>query len=133
MKITKKIFSEISPGELLDKISILEIKKIKIRDKKKNNSIKNELSLLMLTARDNNLLKKKNISKAYKKLKKVNEKLWKIEDEIRGCERKKNFSDKFVFLARSIYINNDLRAKIKNNINTSTGSNIKEVKSYKKY
>jgi len=133
MKISKKIFSAISAGELLDKISILEIKKNKIKDKKKNKSVRSELSSLLLTAKDNNLFKKKNISKAYKNLKKINEKLWKIEDEIRACERNKNFSDKFIFLARSVYINNDFRAKIKNSINTSAGSNIKEVKSYKKY
>ncbi|MFM8244253.1 MAG: DUF6165 family protein [Candidatus Fonsibacter sp.] len=133
MKITKKIFSEISAGELLDKISILEIKKNKIKDKKKNKNVRNELSSLLLTAKDNNLFKRKNISKAYKNLKKINEKLWKIEDEIRDCERNKNFNDKFIFLARSVYINNDLRAKIKNSINTSADSNIKEVKSYKKY
>jgi len=133
MKITKKIFSEISAGELLDKISILEIKKNKIKDKKKNKNLRNELSSLLLTAKDNNLFKRTNISKAYKNLKKINEKLWKIEDEIRDCERNKNFNDKFIFLARSVYINNDLRARIKNSINTFADSNIKEVKSYKKY
>jgi len=133
MKISKKIFSAISAGELLDKISILEIKKNKIKDKKKNKNVRSELSSLLLTAKDNNLFKKKDISKAYKNLKKINEKLWKIEDEIRDFERNKNFSDKFIFLARSVYINNDLRAKIKNSINTFADSNIKEVKSYKKY
>jgi len=133
MKISKKIFSAISAGELLDKISILEIKKNKIKDKKKNKTVRSELSSLLLTAKDHNLFKKKNISKAYKNLKKINERLWKIEDEIRDCERNKNFNDKFIFLARSVYINNDLRAKIKNSINISSGSNIREVKSYKKY
>jgi len=133
MKITKKIFSEISAGELLDKISILEIKKNKIKDKKKNKNVRNELSSLLLTAKENNLFKKKNISKAYKNLKKINERLWKIEDEIRDCERNKDFSNKFILLARSVYMNNDLRAKIKNSLNISAGSNIKEEKSYKKY
>ena len=133
MKISKKIFSAISAGELLDKISILEIKKNKIKDKKKNNNIRNELSSLFITAKNNNLFAKKKILKAYKNLKKINEKLWKIEDEIRDCERNKDFSNKFILLARAVYINNDHRARIKNSINTFAGSTIKEEKSYKKY
>ncbi len=91
MKFKKNIISEISAGELLDKISILEIKKNKIKDKKKNKNVRNELSSLLLTAKDNNLFKRKNISKAYKNLKKINEKLWKIEDEIKRVRKKKNF------------------------------------------
>ena len=88
MKITKKIYSEISAGELFDKISILEIKKNKIKDKNKRNIILKELSSLQETA-SKNIKKSKSIIKLYKKLKSINLKLWKIEDDIRDCEKKK--------------------------------------------
>ena len=132
MKITKKIYSEISAGELFDKISILEIKKNKIKDKNKRNIILKELSSLKETAYEN-IEKSKSIIKLYKKLKSINLKLWKIEDDIRDCERKNNFESKFIKLARAVYFTNDQRSRFKNKINSLTKSNISEVKSYKKY
>ena len=132
MKITKKIYSEISAGELFDKISILEIKKNKIKDKNKRNIILKELSSLKKTA-SKNIEKSKSIIKLYKKLKSINLKLWKIEDDIRDCERKNNFDSKFIKLARAVYFTNDERSRVKNKINSLTKSNISEVKSYKKY
>lgn len=132
MKITKKIYSEISAGELFDKISILEIKKNKIKDKNKRNIILKELSSLQETASEN-IEKSKLIIKLYKKLKSINLKLWKIEDDIRDCERKNNFESKFIKLARAVYFTNDERSRVKNKINSLTKSNISEVKSYKKY
>ena len=132
MKITKKIYSEISAGELFDKISILEIKKNKIKDKNKRNIISKELNSLQETASEN-IEKSKSIIKLYKKLKFINLKLWKIEDGIRYCERKNNFESKFIKLARAVYFTNDERSRIKNKINSLTKSNISEVKSYKKY
>ena len=132
MEITKKIYSEISAGELFDKISILEIKKNKIKDKTKRNIVLKELSSLQETVNEN-IEKSKSLTKLYKKLKAVNLKLWKIEDDIRDCERKRNFKDKFIKLARAVYFTNDDRSRIKNKINRLTKSNISEVKSYKKY
>ena len=132
MEITKKIYSEISAGELFDKISILEIKKNKIKDKTKRNIILKELSSLQETVNEN-IEKSKSLTKLYKKLKTVNLKLWKIEDDIRDCERKRNFKNKFIKLARAVYFTNDDRSRIKNKINRLTKSNISEVKSYKKY
>ncbi|MEY2728401.1 MAG: hypothetical protein RJA93_477 [Pseudomonadota bacterium] len=132
MKITKKIYSEISAGELFDKISILEIKKNKIKDKNKRNIILKELSSLQETASEN-IEKSKSIIKLYKKLKSINLILWKIEDDIRDCERKNNFESKFIKLARAVYFTNDERSRVKNKINSLTKSNISEVKSYKKY
>ena len=132
MKITKKIYSELSAGELFDKISILEIKKNKIKDKGKRNIVLKELSSLQETASEN-IKKSKSITKLYKKLKFVNLKLWKIEDDIRDCERKRNFGDKFIKLARAVYFTNDERSLVKNKINKLTKSKISEVKSYKKY
>ena len=132
MVITKKIYSEISAGELFDKISILEIKKNKIKDKTKRNIILKELSSLQKTVNEN-IEKSKSLTKLYKKLKTVNLKLWKIEDDIRDCERKRNFKDKFIKLARAVYFTNDDRSRVKNKINRLTKSNISEVKSYKKY
>ena len=132
MKITKKIYSEISAGELFDKISILEIKKNKIKDKTKRNIVLKELSSLQETVNEN-IEKSKSLTKLYKKLKAVNLKLWKIEDDIRDCERKRNFKNKFIKLARAVYFTNDDRSRVKNKINRLTKSNISEVKSYKKY
>ena len=132
MEITKKIYSEISSGELFDKISILEIKKNKIKDRSKRNIVIKELSSLQETVSEN-IKKSKLLIKLYKKLKSVNLKLWKIEDEIRDCERNKNFENKFIKLARAVYFTNDERSRVKNKINNLTKSNISEVKSYKKY
>ena len=132
MEITKKIYSEISAGELFDKISILEIKKNKIKDKTKKNIVLKELSSLQETVKEN-VKKSKLLTKLYKRLKSVNLKLWKIEDDIRDCERKRNFQDKFIKLARAVYFTNDERSRVKDKINSLTKSNISEVKSYKKY
>ena len=132
MEITKKIYSEISAGELFDKISILEIKKNKIKDKSKRNIVLKELGSLQETASEN-IKKSKSIIKLYKKLKSINLKLWKIEDDIRDCERKRNFESKFIKLARAVYFTNDERSLVKNKINKLTKSNISAVKSYMKY
>jgi hypothetical protein len=132
MKITKKIYSEISAGELFDKISILEIKKNKIKDKSKVKIVLKELGSLQETM-NRNIKKSKSLTKLYKKLKSINLKLWKIEDDIRDCERKSNFKEKFIKLARDVYFTNDERSRFKNKINSLTKSNISEVKSYKKY
>ena len=122
----------VSVGELVDKITILEIKRKIIKDKKKLINIKNELEFL------NDILKKKVkldnlIKKEISSLKKINMKLWNIEDGKRNCEKNKNFGNKFLLLARNVYIYNDKRAKIKLNINMLTGSKIIEEKSYNKY
>ena len=121
----------VSIGELADKITILEIKKVKIRDKKKLTNIGRELKYLR------NLLNKLNINSKVKKemltLKKINVKLWKIEDMKRKAEKKQIFDELFIKNARNVYIYNDLRAKIKHNINKLTGSEIIEEKSYSKY
>jgi len=132
MEITKKIYSEISAGELFDKISILEIKKNKIKDKSKVKIVLKELGSLQETV-NRNIKKSKSLTKLYKKIKSINLKLWKIEDAIRDCERKSNFKEKFIKLARDVYFTNDERSRFKNKINSLTKSNISEVKSYKKY
>ena len=132
MNSANKIFAEISVGELLDKISILEIKQKNIKDEQKIKIISKELESL------NYSLKKDvhitdEIKSLYEDLKKINIKLWNIEDGKRDCERNGNFGEKFIQLARSVYIENDQRAKIKNKINKISGSNISEVKSYNEY
>ena len=132
MEITKKIYSEISAGELFDKISILEIKKSKIKDRTKRNIVLKELSSLQETV-NQNIKKSRSLTNLYKKIKSVNLKLWKIEDDIRDYEREKNFKNKFIKLARAVYFTNDERSRVKNKINSLTKSNISEVKSYKKY
>ncbi len=121
----------ISLGELIDKISILIIKEKNIKDNKKLFLIKNELKLL------NDAMAKvvpvENIKNYLDQLVEINSQLWKIEDNIRECERKKNFDENFIKLARSVYITNDKRADIKLEINNEFGSKIVEVKSYNKY
>ena len=124
-----KILAEISAGELIDKITILEIKKMKISSKIKLIEIEKELLSL------NETMKKiipdlNEISNHMKKLKDVNLKLWDIEEGKRECEKKNDFNEKFIELARNVYKFNDQRAKIKSEINKVLGSNIKEVKSY---
>ena len=127
----KKIFTEISLGELLDKISILEIKLKKIKDKSKIFHIKKEYNILLKIKKKVKVNKKVNIY--YKKLKAVNNSLWNIEDKIRLHEKLKKFDKKFVLLARRVYFTNDKRSKIKLSINMSMNSNIIEMKSYSKY
>ena len=126
------IDTPISLGELIDKISILQIKKKNVKSIIKQKYIKKELKLLEKTLH-NTLGNKKNINQYLKKLILINTQLWKIEDKIREHERQKKFDEQFIELARSVYITNDNRAKIKNNINQKFGSQIIEVKSYKKY
>tara|TARA_B110001452_G_scaffold181313_1_gene152249 strand:+ start:159 stop:554 length:396 start_codon:yes stop_codon:yes gene_type:complete len=123
------ILAEISAGELIDKITILEIKKTKISNKDKLNDIEKELSSLNETMKKfipNN----SNIQDLINKLKEINLKLWDIEDGKRTAEKNNNFDKKFIELARNVYKFNDERAKLKLTINNSLGSNIKEVKSY---
>ena len=129
---SKKISSEISAGELLDKISILEIKMDKIKDTNGLNEINKEYSILKL-AKDTHIEFSDEIKKLYVEIKKINLKLWNIEDEIRICEKKKDFGENFINLARSVYLNNDKRSKIKSEINKLLGSNIKEIKQYADY
>ena len=121
----------ISLGELIDKISILVIKEKKITDEKKNNLIREELTLLRKTL--NEAANNNSINNYLNQLIDVNSTLWKIEDEIRDCEKNKKFDQKFIELARSVYITNDKRAEIKLEINNKFGSKIVEVKSYTKY
>ena len=121
----------ISLGELVDKISILLIKEKNISDEKKLSKIHEELSLLKKTL--NNTINDNSIINYLDKLVEINTKLWKIEDDIRDCERNKKFDQFFIDLARSVYITNDKRSEIKNEINKKFGSTIVEVKSYKKY
>ena len=124
-----KIIVEVSVGELLDKISILEIKKEKIKDPEKLKFISNEHSILK-DQLEKNVKSDEKLEKLFEKLKDINAKLWVIEDDKRDCEKNKDFGDKFIELARNVYKFNDERAKVKLAINTSLGSNIKEVKSY---
>ena len=121
----------ISLGELIDKISILVIKEKKITDEKKNNLIHEELTLLNKTL--NEIINNNAINNYLKQLIDVNSTLWKIEDEIRDCEKNKKFDQKFIELARSVYITNDKRSEIKREINNKFNSIIVEVKSYTKY
>ena len=132
MNTTNKIFSEISAGELMDKITILEIKKVKITDPDKQVIINKELNSLHATYKTS-LTPSPELQEQITKLKNINLKLWDIEEGKRECERQKDFSDTFVQLARSVYIENDNRAKIKAEINRLTNSTISEVKSYKAY
>ena len=127
-----KINIPVSVGELADKITILEIKKDKINNKLDLKEINKELKLLKQIWKKKKLLSLK-VKIEFKKLKKINLRLWSIEDKKRKHERDKIFDKKFINLARNVYILNDKRASIKKNINKLTGSDINEVKSYKKY
>ncbi len=124
-----KIYAEISAGELVDKITILEIKKEKITNKEKLIEIKKELDSLTNTF-DKSIKKNINLEALIKELKNINLKLWDVENKKRELEKKQGFGEEFVELARNVYKFNDERAKIKLKINEALGSNIKEVKSY---
>tara|TARA_B100001093_G_scaffold446654_1_gene451123 strand:+ start:16 stop:411 length:396 start_codon:yes stop_codon:yes gene_type:complete len=124
-----KILAEISAGELIDKITILEIKKAKIANKEKLIDIEKELSSLNETMKKF-IPNESSIAKHKSNLKKINLKLWDIEDGKRSAEKKNDFDEKFINLARNVYKFNDERAKIKLSINNALGSNIREVKSY---
>ena len=126
---SKKILTEISAGELLDKISILEIKLDNIKDKEKLAEINKEYKSLEKTKKFNIEITN-NLQKLTDQLKQINLKLWDIEEEKRICEKNSDFGEKFIQLSRNVYLNNDKRAKIKSDINKLLGSNIKEVKSY---
>jgi len=128
----RKILTEISAGELLDKLSILEIKLNKIKDPSFLQEIKKEYDILNKTKNDN-INSSDKIDILYKNLKEINEKLWKIENEKRLREKNSDFNDKFIQLARNVYIENDKRSKIKLEINKVLGSNIKEIKQYTEY
>ena len=127
-----KILVEISIGELLDKISILEIKKEKIKDPDKLKFIDNEYKVLKEQL-DKNIKSNKKLDELFESLKQINSKLWIIEDEKRMCEKNSNFGEKFIMLSRDIHFLNDSRAKIKLEINTHTDSKIKEIKQYTNY
>ena len=125
------ISTPVSLGELVDKISILHIKSINIKDDEKTKFIREEFELLNSTL--NHHIKKNDIQKYLDSLIEINSKLWIIEDDIRDCERNKNFDQKFIDLARSVYFTNDKRSDVKLEINKKFGSKIIEVKSYEKY
>ena len=122
----------ISPGELVDKITILEIKKEFIKNNNKLKNINHEYDLLMQIY-TTQISETEGISELKNKLKEINLELWKIEDDIRDCEREKSFSDTFIELARSVYFTNDRRSKVKLEINLLLNSNLVEEKSYKDY
>ena len=127
-----KIIIEVSVGELLDKISILEIKKEKIKDPKKLKFISNE-HLILKDQLEKNVKIDDKLDKLFEDLKEINVKLWVIEDEKRDCEKNKDFGEKFIKLSRDVHFLNDDRAKIKLEINNHTGSSIKEIKEYSSY
>ena len=124
-----KILAEISAGELIDKITILEIKKEKIKEKEKLVEVEKELKSLNLT-KEKFIVNNNSISDYKNKLKDINIKLWDVENGKRAAEKKQDFGQKFISLARNVYKLNDQRAKIKLAINNALGSNIKEVKSH---
>lgn len=123
---------EIAPGELIDKITILEIKLERITDAAKLANVRIELDTLE-RARDAVLTPSPELDGLTKQLKSINEQLWEIEDDIRDCERAKDFGEKFVELARSVYKSNDKRAALKRDVNTLLGSHLVEEKSYSDY
>ena len=127
-----KILVEVSVGELLDKISILEIKQEKIKDHEKLKFINDEHSILK-SQLEQNVKTDEKLEKLYQSLKEINSKLWVIEDDKRLCEKEKNFGEKFIKLSRDVHFLNDDRAKIKLEINNHTGSKIKEIKEYTSY
>ena len=127
-----KIIVEVSIGELLDKISILEIKQGKIKDPEKLKFINNEHSILK-DQLDRNVKSDDKLNDLYQSLKEINSKLWVIEDDKRQCEKEKDFGEKFIKLSRNVHFLNDNRAQIKLEINNYTGSKIKEIKEYTKY
>ena len=127
-----KILVEVSVGELLDKISILEIKQEKIKDPEKLKFINAEHSILK-DQLDNNVKSDERLNTLFKSLKDINAKLWVIEDDKRLCEKNSDFTDDFIKLSRDVHFLNDDRAKIKLEMNNHTGSKIKEIKEYTNY
>ena len=129
---SKKILSEISPGELLDKISILEIKIEKVKDKNSLEEIKKEYKILK-EIQTSSIETTGKIKDLFQSVKNVNVKLWNIEDKLRICEKNKDFGKRFIELARSVYFANDERAELKSKINKILKSNIIEIKQYDNY
>jgi hypothetical protein len=129
---SKKILSEISVGELLDKISILEIKKEKVTNKDDLKEVIKELKILKEIQNSSVKIEDK-IKTLFESIKSVNLALWDVEDKLRIYEKKKDFGENFIKLAREVYFNNDKRSKIKSEINKVSGSNIREVKQYVDY
>tara|TARA_B100001741_G_C15948062_1_gene323286 strand:+ start:16 stop:408 length:393 start_codon:yes stop_codon:yes gene_type:complete len=127
-----KILVEVSVGELLDKISILEIKKEKIKDNDKLQFINDEYKILK-SEFNKNVKSDDRLEKLFEVLKEINSRLWVIEDDKRLCEKNSDFGEKFVKLSRDVHLLNDNRAKLKLEINNYTGSKIKEIKEYTKY
>ena len=127
-----KILVEVSVGELLDKISILEIKKEKIKDPESLKFIEEEYNVLKAEL-DKNIKNDDKLNNLFNSLKEINSNLWIIEDDKRMCEKNKDFGEKFIKLSRDVHFLNDNRAKIKLNINNHTGSKIKEIKEYTNY
>ncbi len=127
-----KILVEVSVGELLDKISILEIKQEKIKDEESLKFIKNEYDILKAEL-SKNVKNDENLKNLFNSLKEINSKLWAIEDDKRMCEKNKDFGENFIKLSRDIHFLNDKRAKIKLEVNNYTGSKIKEIKEYTSY
>mgnify|MGYP001455053259 CR=1 FL=1 len=127
-----KILVEVSVGELLDKISILEIKQEKIKDTTKLKFINEEHSILR-DQLNSNVKSDQKLTELFDSLKQINAKLWVIEDDKRQCEKEKDFTESFIKLSRDVHFLNDDRAKIKLEINNHTGSKIKEIKEYTNY
>ena len=127
-----KILVEVSVGELLDKISILEIKQEKIKNAESLKFIKDEYNILKAEL-DKNVKNDDNLKNLFSSLKEINSKLWVIEDDKRMCEKNKDFGEKFIKLSRDVHFLNDDRAKIKLEMNNHTGSIIKEIKEYTSY
>ncbi|MGC6512088.1 MAG: DUF6165 family protein [Parvibaculales bacterium] len=127
--MSQPIMIEVGAGELIDKITILQIKSERIEDAGKLKNVRHELEVLS-AARDANLAPSDELTRLTNDLKSVNEALWEIEDDIRACENEKDFSQTFIDLARAVYITNDKRAALKKDINLLTGATIIEEKSY---
>jgi hypothetical protein len=130
--VTTTIMTAIAPGELIDKITILRIKSERISDEAKLKNIRTELDILQKTQAEE-VPQSAEMTRLEGELKAVNEALWDIEDDIRDCERAKDFGEEFIRLARAVYITNDKRAALKKEINLLLGSTIVEEKSYAKY
>ena len=130
--MSKALAVEISPGELIDKITILEIKRERITNPTKLENVEREWKVLT-AARDGTVKPSAELDRLAAELKRINERLWEIEDEIRDCERRKDFGKEFVELARGVYLNNDRRSEIKRAINELLGSRLSEEKSYAAY
>ena len=129
---SKKILTEISAGELLDKISILEIKLEKVKGKTNQEEINKEYKILK-EVQDSNIETTEKLKALFNDIKEINLNLWDIEDRLRICEKNKDFGQSFIKLARDVYLNNDKRSKIKSEINKILESNIREIKQYANY